>query len=228
MSRFPFADSGDAHAGEPAPPRWMTEAMRAPSAERSDARTRIMARVQALPVPHRLVAPMPMARWRRRGTLSGLGGVMLTAAFALMLTVREGERFTLASRVHTAALVLGDSAVPVASHMADAAHAPTTSATSRIGRRISDSLSASLSAGLGNRLLDTMRVVELVVRGTGLQDVAWRRAGDAHGPARTVALARVSSTEWRARTLVPRDAVDVTLIVNDVALAPTPVTPPLP
>lgn len=94
MSRFPFADSGDARAGEPAPPAWMTEALRAPAAERIDARTRIMARVQALPVPHRLVAPMPMARWRRRGTLSGLGGVVLTAALALMLTVREGERFS--------------------------------------------------------------------------------------------------------------------------------------
>ncbi|BAH37086.1 MAG TPA: hypothetical protein DGD08_16900 [Gemmatimonas aurantiaca] len=213
MSRFPFADSGDARAGEPAPPAWMTEALRAPAAERIDARTRIMARVQALPVPHRLVAPMPMARWRRRGTLSGLGGVVLTAALALMLTVREGERFSLAARVHTAALVLGDSAVPVSHDTHDA------SARTKPDRG---------NSRIGDRLLDTLRVVELVVRGVGLQDVVWRRAGDAHGNVRTVALARISSTEWRARTLVPRDAVDVTLVVNNVALAPTPVTPPLP
>jgi hypothetical protein len=218
MSRFPFADSGDARAGEPAPPAWMMEALRAPTAERVDARTRIMARVQALPAPHRLVAPMPMARWRRRGTLSGLGGVVLTAAFALMLTVREGERFTLASRVHTAALVLGDSAVPVSHDTRDATSAASSPATRQ----------DRISSRIGDRLLDTMRVVELVVRGVGLQDVAWRRTGDLHGKTRTVALARISSTEWRTRTLVPRDVVDVTLIVNDVALAPTLVTPPLP
>lgn len=212
LNRFPSDMPGDDLPGDATPPAWMVDTLRMPLNDRDaglllDARTQIMTRVRTLPTPRRLVAPMPLARWRRRGTLSGMGGVVLTAVLALMLTVREGEHLTLASRVHATALVLGDSAVPVST--ADAQHPRSETGTpgAQQGR---------------SRWLDTMRVVELVVRGSGLREVALRQTA----AVRAVALARISATEWRARALVPRDAVDVTVIVNDVALAPTPVASP--
>ncbi|WP_337170225.1 hypothetical protein [Gemmatimonas aurantiaca] len=211
-NRFPSDMPGDDLPGDTTPSAWMVDTLRmlpgdGDTVQLLEARARIMTRVRALPTPRRLVAPMPLARWRRRGTLSGMGGVVLTAVLALMLTVHEGEHLTLASRVHATALVLGDSAVPIST--ADAGHPRGEAGTpgARQGR---------------SRWLDTMRVVELVVRGSGLREVALRQTA----AVRAVALARISATEWRARALVPRDAVDVTVIVNDVALAPTPVASP--
>jgi hypothetical protein len=122
--------------------------------------------------------------------------------------VRQGDRHALAQRVHPSAIIVGDSAVPV---------------------RGADSLAAIMSG----RLLDTMKVVEYVVRGADVRNVRVQhavreeRTGNTRvvpfGPAQ---LTRVSDTEWRVRALLPRDAVAVSFSVNDLLLDPTAVQGP--
>ncbi|MBX9856718.1 MAG: hypothetical protein K2Y26_14425 [Gemmatimonadaceae bacterium] len=180
-------------------PGWMIEALRAPATSRADSRARIMQQVGALPVPRRVALPLSAAgrsRWRRRGALSGIGSVLLTAMLTLMVSVRSGSEAALAARVQPSAIVLGDSTVPV---------------------RGPDSLALVLRG----KFLDTLYVVEYVVHGRGVQSVSVRREAarprDLAAPAR---LARVSATEWRTRALVPREAREVAFVVNDIELAP--------
>ncbi len=188
-------------------PGWMGDALRAPVASRPEARARIMAQVRALPAPRRLSVPLgqPASRWRRRGSLSGLGGALLAALLTIAVGVRQGDRHALAQRVHPTAIIVGDSAVPV---------------------RGADSLAAIVSG----RLLDTMKVVDYVVRGANVQRahvqhaVRDPRAKDAHPvPFHPTRLTRVSANEWRVRALLPRDAVAVSFSVNDLTLDPVPV-----
>ncbi|WP_396225173.1 hypothetical protein [Gemmatimonas sp.] len=188
-------------------PGWMGDALRAPVASRPEARARIMAQVRALPAPHRLSVPLVQhaSRWRRRGSVTGLGGALLTALLTMAVGVRQGDRVALAQRVHPTAIIVGDSAVPV---------------------RGADSLAAIVSG----RLLDTMKVVDYVVRGANVQRVQVQhavrdpRARDAHPvPFHPTRLTRVSVNEWRVRALLPRDAVAVSFSVNDLTLDPVPV-----
>lgn len=187
-------------------PAWIADGLRAPVPSRADARARIMQQVYAMPAPRRVGAPLVQrtARWRRRGSLTGLGGVLLTALLMVASGVREGDRQAMAARVQPMAVVLGDSAVPV---------------------RGADSLAAIMSG----RLLDTMKVVEYMVRGTDVRSVRVQRAVrdpravEAHEvPFEPTTLTRVSGTEWRVRALVPRNAKAVAFTVNDVSLDPTP------
>ncbi len=189
------------------PPTWFVHALREPVTSRPEARTRIMAAVRALPAPHRLSAPRTQhaSRWRRRGSLTGLGGVLLTATLMMAVTVRHGEQREISARVQPSAMVLGDSAVPV---------------------RGADSLVAMMHG----RLLDTMKVVEYVVHGRDVRAVQVRhamrdeRANEAHVvPFEPTQLTRVSDTEWRVRALLPRDAVAVSFQVNEFTLDPVPV-----
>jgi hypothetical protein len=145
------------------------------------------------------------SRWRRRGSLTGLGGALLAAMLTIAVGVRQGDRHALAQRVQPAVLVVGDSAVPV---------------------RGADSLAAIMSG----RLLDTMKVVEYVVRGSNVHRVQVQHAvRDEHAteahpvPFQPTQLTRVSDTEWRVRALLPRDAVAVSFSVNDFTLDPVPV-----
>jgi hypothetical protein len=191
-------------------PAWMADALRAPVSSRPEARARIMVQVRALPAPRRLSVPLVQraSRWRRRGSLTGLGGALLTAMLLVAVGVRQGDRHALAQRVHPSAIIVGDSAVPV---------------------RGADSLAAIMSG----RLLDTMKVVEYVVRGADVRNVRVQhavreeRTGNTRvvpfGPAQ---LTRVSDTEWRVRALLPRDAVAVSFSVNDLLLDPTAVQGP--
>lgn len=185
-------------------PSWMADALRAPVTSRPEARARIMAQVRALPAPRRVSIPRVQraSRWRRRGSLTGLGGALLTAMLTIAVGVRQGDRHALTQRVHPAAIVVGDSAVPV---------------------RGADSLVAIMSG----RLLDTMRIVEYAVRGEDLRRVQVRhavrdeRTGTARvAPFEPAELSRISDTEWRVRALLPRDAVAVAFSVNDVTLDP--------
>jgi hypothetical protein len=188
-------------------PGWMGDALRAPVVSRPEARARIMAQVRALPAPRRLSIPLVQhaSRWRRRGSLTGLGGALLAAMLTIAVGVRQGDRHALAQRVQPAVLVVGDSAVPV---------------------RGADSLAAIMSG----RLLDTMKVVEYVVRGSNVHRVQVQHAvRDEHAteahpvPFQPTQLTRVSDTEWRVRALLPRDAVAVSFSVNDFTLYPVPV-----
>lgn len=185
-------------------PPWMADALRAPVTSRPEARVRIMAQVRALPAPHRLSMPLVQraSRWRRRGALTGLGGALLTAMLTVAVGLRQSDQQALAHRVHSTAMVVGDSAVPV---------------------RGADSLVAIMSG----RLLDTMKVVEYVVQGRDVRTVRVQhavrdeRATDAHVvPFEPTQLTRVSDTEWRVRALLPRDAIAVAFSVNDMMLDP--------
>lgn len=185
-------------------PSWMADALRAPVMSRAESRARIMARVRALPAPRRLSVPLVQraSRWRRRGSLTGLGGAVLTAMLMLAVGVRQSDQHALAQRVQPTAVVVGDSAVPV---------------------RGADSLAAIMSG----RLLDTMKVVEYVVRGEDVRSVHVQHAvRDGHAnethvvPFEPTQLTRVSSTEWRVRALLPRDAIAVSFSVNDITLDP--------
>lgn len=188
-------------------PSWMGDALRAPVASRPEARARIMTQVRSLPAPRRLSIPgvQHASRWRRRGSLTGLGGAVLTAMLTIAVGVRQGDRHALAQRVQPSVMVVGDSAVPV---------------------RGADSLAAIMSG----RLLDTMKVVEYVVHGSNVHRVQVQHAvrhdrtsGGRVAPFEPAELTRVSETEWRVRALLPRDAVAVTFSVNDLTLDPVPV-----
>ncbi len=214
MTSGPFSPDPDDMA-----PAWLADALRVPVISRSESRARIMQQIRALPTPRRLSQPLGSraSRWRRRGSLTALGSVLVTAFLMLATSVREGDQRVLVSRVHPAAMVMGDSAVPV---------------------RGADSLAAIMHG----RFLDTMHVVDYVVRGTRLDDLrsvqvrhVVRSAPTAHQSAAAAAgsgrrapferatLMRVSATEWRVRALLPRDAVAVGFSVNDIALDPIPV-----
>lgn len=206
MTSGHFSSDHDDVTGRPLP-GWMGEALRAPVASRPEARARIMQQVRALPAPRRLSVPLVQrtARWRRRGSLTGLGSAMLTALLTVAVGVRQTDRQALAERLQPAVVVVGDSAVPV---------------------RGADSLVAIMSG----RLLDTMKVVEYVVHGANVYRAQVRHAvrderatGTRVVPFAPAQLTRVSDTEWRVRALLPRDAVAVSFSVNDLTLDPVPV-----
>ncbi len=175
---------------EPSLPDWVGDALREPVASRAGARTRIMEAVRGLPAPRRMTAPMRPSRWLRRGLLSPVGSVMTTAAMALVVFMRFASPGASVSDIVTATRVLGDSVVPAG------------------------------AAATDGHWLDTLRIVEFVIRGSSVRaaDVIgefnqWRRGA--------TPLASAGHNEWRARVLVPRDALEVAYLVNDAQVIPT-------
>lgn len=181
----------------PSLPSWASEALRAPVSSRTGSRDRIMHAVRGLPAPRQLSAPaaaVRASRWFRRGSLTGAGGVFLTAVLAFMVSVHRGDQLAVMARLQTSAVVLGDTVVP-------AVGAP-------------DSLSA--------RLLDTLRIVRFAIRGPhiGAAEVigtfnGWRRGGT------MLSNTGVNGAdEWSARVLVPRDALDFAFMIRDASELP--------
>ena len=78
----------------PSLPSWAADALRAPVASRAGSRDAIMQAVRRIPAPRRLSAPAAVraSRWLRRGSLSGAGGVLLTAMLAFMVSVHRGDQ----------------------------------------------------------------------------------------------------------------------------------------
>lgn len=178
-------------------PDWMRDALGAPVASRADARAAIMAAVRAMPA-RRVAAPRMahgVSRWRRRGALTGMGGALVTAVLALMLTVRHGEELTWRAAVQAEALVRGDSVIPVA------------------GSVNGD----SLVARVGARLLDTLRIVDLALRGPHIGQAVITVA-DARVQASLVRTS-AGAEEWHARALVPRDMVALRVVVDGASRA---------
>jgi len=176
---------------------WVIDALRHPapgSATRSASRlaaqrTAIMDRVRREPSPHVLSAPMRASRWTRRGLLTPFGGMTLVALFVAAISLRGLDERHGGGALETTAFILGDSVVPV-----------------HEGGARADSV--------GERLLDTLRIVEFVLRGPAVRSAtvigdfnAWQRG--------ITALTRGSDDSWRARVLVPRDAVRFAYVVND-------------
>lgn len=179
----------------PSLPAWAIDALRAPVASQTGSRDAIMQRVRRFPAPHRLSAPAAMraSRWMRRGSLTGAGGVLLTALLAFMVSVHRGDQLAVMAQLQTSAVVLGDTVVPV----------------------------AGAPDSLGARLLDTLRIVQFAIRGPhiGAAEVigsfnGWQRGRTA------MASASPNADEWRARVLVPRDALDFAFVVSDVSETP--------
>jgi hypothetical protein len=189
-------------------PDWVTDALREPVASTPAARTRIMEAVRATARPRRLSAPVARSRWLRRGLLSPVGGLLTTAFLTATLMLRMGSMEGLMGRsvadVQTAAFVLGDSVVPVS---------PIVATPARMDG----------ATPLSTRLLDTLRIVEFVIRGSSVHAAsvlgdfnAWKRGA--------TPLRAVGGDEWRARVLVPRDAVPtvrtVAYLINNSQLIP--------
>ena len=181
----------------PSLPEWAVHALRAPVESRPGARDGIMQSVRGLPAPRRLSAPaaaVRASRWFRRGSLTGAGSVLLTAALAFMVSVHRGEQLAVMARLQTSAVVLGDTVVP-------AAGVPDT---------------------LGVRLLDTLRIVQFAIRGPHIHaaEVVGTFNGWQRGRTMLTSDLPSNSDEWRARVLVPRDALDFAFVIRDASETP--------
>lgn len=186
-------------------PGWMRDALGAPVESRTESRAAIMQAVRGLP-ERRLSAPRMahgLTRWRRRGALTGMGGALVTAVLALMLTVRHGEELTWRAAVQAEALVRGDSVIPAGQAISDSV--------------IGDSVVARVGARIGARLLDTMRIVDLALRGPHIGQ-ATITVADARVQASLVRTS-AGAEEWHARALVPRDMVALTVMVDGASRA---------
>lgn len=175
--------------GDSSLPGWVGDALREPVASHAAARSRIMDAVRRLPAPRPLAAPMRPSRWLRRGLLSPLGSVVMTAAMALVVLTRYATPGAGVSDIVTITRILGDSVVP------------------------------AVTTSPAGRWLDTLRVVEFVIRGGSVHAAAvigdfnqWRRGA--------TPLAAAGRDEWRARVLVPRDALQMAYLVNDAQVIP--------
>ncbi len=180
-------------------PPWAVLAMRRPVSSTAAARAAIMDCVRREPVPKQLSVPMRASRWSRRGLLTPVGVLALVVTAFASLSLRRANLRE--SDVFTnAAYVIGDTVLAL--HHRNA--------------------SVNRVAGA---LLDTMRIVEFVLRAPSVRSVvvvgdfnAWRRGAspmhcDVDGA-------------WRTRALLPRDALRFAYVVNNaqvVAPAPLPV-----
>ncbi len=171
---------------------WVRQSLRQPVVSTASRRAAIMDRVRAEPARRAFSAPMRASRWGRRGLLTPVGGVAIAAALMAMLSLRDVEQRHWNRALEGAALMLGDSVVPHAG--------------------------AASSDTVGSRLLDTLRIVEFVLRGPSVRSAmvvgefnAWQRGATTLTPA--------ADGAWRARVLVPRtatrDALRFAYVVND-------------
>jgi len=183
-------------------PDWVTDALREPARSTPAARARIMDAVRTAARPRRCAAPIGPSRWLRRGLLSPVGGLMTTVLMMMALMLRMGPIDHVfgpsVATIETATHVLGDSVVPISE--------------STVNR-----------APVSHRLLDTLRIVEFVIRGSSVHAAsvlgdfnAWRRGA--------TPLVASGDHIWRARVLVPRDvlasSLNVAYLVNNARLIP--------
>jgi hypothetical protein len=128
----------------------------------------------------------------------------MVAMLAAIVSVRTLEIGHDVRSLETTSVVLGDSVVPVSA----------SSVTAR----------DTVAQSIGTRLLDTLRIVEFALRGRDLRSVAvigdfnaWRRG--------TTSLQHIGGDQWRARVLVPRDALRFAYVVNEAQLVAAPSLP---
>lgn len=192
---------------------WMRDALRAPVDSSSTERDAIMARVRRLRAPHRLQPPLGASRWSRRGLLNPLSGMATVAMLIAVVSMRALEFGHGVRSLEAASLILGDSVVP-ASGSSEMSHERLHEAVHETSRDVS-------AEPMGSRLLDTLRIVEFVLRGRDVRSVtvvgdfnAWQRG--------VTTLHRAGSDRWRARVLVPRDALRFAYVVNETQLIAAP------
>jgi hypothetical protein len=179
-------------------PEWTGELLREAVVSTPAARARIMQQVRTLPAPRRAMPPMPRSRWMRRGLLTLVGGGLATMLLAVAVSLRFGGSDAISTRFEGTALVVGDTVIP--------------------------RLVAVQGRTFRDTLLDTLRVVEFVMRGNGIRTASVVGEFNDWRPDATRMLARTGA-EWRVRALVPRDALRFGYLVNDEHLVSA---PPLP
>lgn len=177
-------------------PDWVGDALREPVESTANARARIMSSVRELPAPRALSAPMRPSRWTRRGWLSPIAGAVTSLAMGMVVLFRVSNASVANTDIETMTRILGDSVVPANFVQ----HAGVNDASAREGH-----------------WLDTLRIVEFVIRGSSIR--AASVLGDFNGWQRgRTTLVAVGGNEWRARVLVPRDALNMAYLVNDARL----------
>ena len=239
----------ESESGDETLPRWVTDTLQRPVAASTAARSAIMHRVRHEVAPRAFALPPRASRWRRRGLLTPVGGVSMLMMLCAALWVRAMDTRILSMSIDASAQVLGDSVVPVsegpagfrsvtktrvgaeqssAMGSASALQVASPFASASESAVVSDGptvRSAPSSRGqLAARLLDTLRVVEFVVRGRDVRSAdvigdfnAWHRG--------STTLMADGSGSWRVRALVPRDALRFAYVVNGASVVSA---PPLP
>jgi hypothetical protein len=88
-----------------------------------------------------------------------------------------------------------------------------------VTRVLGDTVVPTRAVAVADHWLDTMRIVEFVIRGSSVHAAAvlgdfnnWQRGA--------TPLAETSPHEWRARVLVPRDVLSVAYLVNGARVIP--------
>jgi hypothetical protein len=153
------------------------------------ARAMIMDRVRASAPPRRGALRPTPSRWSRRGVLSGAG--VLMSGLILMASFGIDRWSTLGAPALLTPIVrvIGDSVVPLASRQ------------------------------LGESLLDTLHVVDVVMRGSSIRS-ARVIVHDRAAPA--IAMRETEDGEWHARVLTPPDVLPVAVVVNELRVMPIP------
>jgi hypothetical protein len=173
-------------------PAWTADVLREEPVSNPAARARIMDVVRTMSPPRQVTPPMRRSRWRR-GVLSPAGSAAATVLLLLAGSIRLGGDYLLGSSFEQSAIIVGDTIV--------------------------DRVVAGRSPGaLHDTIRDTLRIVEFVVRGRGVESV--NVSGEYDGW-NAVALQKGSSDDaWRARLVVPRDALRFAFLVNNERRVP--------
>ncbi|MCU0634314.1 MAG: hypothetical protein MUE41_05535 [Gemmatimonadaceae bacterium] len=135
--------------------------------------------------PAPAVTLKPVAtRWARRGILSVLGATLAMGALAVTFVLPRVDRAPSVAFLPPVVRVLGDSVVPVAHAVA------------------------------GGSFLDTLHVVEVVLRGAAIRSAAVLLGRH------TVEMECAEDSAWRVRMLAPRDRLPSAVVVNASRVVP--------
>jgi hypothetical protein len=168
-------------------PEWVIDALHDLPPSTVPARDAIMDRIRSSAAPRRGTLRPMASRWARRGLLSSGG---LTMALMLVLasaSVREWPTFGSPLLLAPIVRILGDSIVPIT------------------------------GSPIGDSLLDTLRVVDVVMRGSSIRSAALVMQGRDES---AVAMRELREGEWHARVLTPPDVLPVAVVVNELRVVP--------
>ena len=177
-------------------PYWIADTLRRDIVSTASARRAIMDRVRC-ERPRPLSTPSRPSRWPRRGALTPLALLGVLGVVFVATSLRDVHR-RIDLTVMNSAQLIGDSVVPSPDHAA--------------------------GPGEHNAFLDTLHIVEFVLRGGAVRSAvvvgdfnAWQRG--------TTPLHRDADGNWRARALVPRDALRYAYVIDNIRIiAPPPLT----
>lgn len=177
-------------------PEWTSVLLKEEPVSTPFARERIMSVVRTMSPPRTLTAPMRTSRWIRRGMLSPLGSAVTTLLILFAGSLRIGGDYLLGTSFQQSAIVVGDTIV--------------------------DRVVSATGGSALDTLRDTMRIVEFVVRGRGVESV--QVEGEFSGRNATTLQRSGNDQAWRGRLVVPRDALRFAYVVNNERRVPA--TPP--